>query len=343
MTVSVKVISENQLDQWDLYVEKNPGTTFFHKAGWYRVIKNSFGHQPYYLGAFSEENELKGILPLFENKSYLFGHFLVGQPFCMYGGAVADSEEIRIKLEDSAAELAKQLNVDHLELRTVCAKRKDWVIKSMHSTFIRELADNDEDNLALVKYKQRAVVRKSLKVGLSEEFPWDIDEFYYAYSTSVRNLGTPVFSRNYFLNLVEEFGKDCELVSIKLKGQLHCALMSFYFKDTVLPFYGGGLPVSRNSKAMDYMYFRQMCRAGAKGYKKYDFGRSKNGTGPYHYKRHWGFNPMPLNYQYFLVKSPEVNELNPLNPKYQLLIKNWKKLPLWVSQLVGPLVSRYLG
>lgn len=343
MTLSVKVVTEGQLAQWDSYVDAHPDATFFHRAGWYRVILQSFGHQPYYLGAFTADNQLKGILPLFENKSFLFGHFLVSQPFCMYGGAIADSDEIRLQLEDSAVSLAEQLSVDHLELRTIKGQRDGWPVKSVHSTFIRELADNDDANLALVKYKQRAVVRKSLKNDLVEEFPYRIDEFFYAYSTSVRNLGTPIFPRHYFQHLADEFGDDCEVVSIKYKGHLHCALMSFYFKDTVLPFYGGGLPASRGSKAMDYMYFQQMCRAGSKGYKRYDFGRSKNGTGPYNYKRHWGFKPTPLKYQYHLVKSTEIHDLNPLNPKYQLMIKTWKSLPLWASQIMGPWVSKYLG
>ena len=343
MTATIKVVGESQLAEWDKYIMAHPEATFCHKSGWYKVIQSVFGHRPHYLGAYDKSDKLVGVLPLFEVKSWLFGHHLVSQPFTVYGGPLADQDSIRIQLEDTAASMAEQLEVDSLELRTRVRDREDWPFKSIHSTFIRELADNDKDNLALVKYKQRAVVRKCLKNDLVEEFPYSIDEFFYAYSTSVKNLGTPVFPKKYFQALKDQFGDDCEIVSIKQKGVLQCALLSFYFKDTVLPYYGGGLYHSRDTKAMDFMYFQQMCRAGRAGYKLYDFGRSKNGTGPYNYKRHWGFEPTPLNYQYHLVKSSHLPDLNPLNPKYQLMIKTWQRLPLWLSQVIGPYVSKYLG
>ncbi len=338
-----RYITRNDFAKWDAFVESHPESTFFHQIGWLRVIQRAFNHVPHYLITETSEGHLAAVLPLFEIKSMLFGHSLVSVPFCVYGGPLADSEEAMLQITDHAAELAKRLGVDFLELRNVNKIRDDWPVKSIHSTFIRPLEDDDDKNLAAVKYKQRAVVRKSLKNKLVISFPADADEFYFAYSTSVRNLGTPVFSKRFFLELKREFGEDCEILSVKKNGQLHSALMSFYFRDTVLPYYGGGLPESRGSKAMDLMYFDQMCRAGKRGYKFYDFGRSKNDTGPFNYKKHWGFEPKPLNYQYFLVNATEPPDLNPLNPKYQLMIDTWKKLPLRLSQLIGPLVSKYLG
>ncbi len=335
-------ITEDDYARWDAYVDRQSDATFFHRIGWLRVIQNAFGHQPHYL-VNEDHGEIQGILPLFEVKSLLFGHALVSVPFCVYGGPVFSSEAAMLSLTNEAAALARRLNVDYLEIRNIQRTREDWLVKSLHSTFIRPLAGNDKDNLAAVKYKQRAVVRKCLKNDLSVSFPDDLDEFYYAYATSVRNLGTPVFSKRFFLELKREFGDACEVLSVKKKGELHSALMSFYHKDSVLPYYGGGLPISRNSKAMDMMYFDQMCRAGKSGYKQYDFGRSKNDTGPYNYKRHWGFEPTPLHYEYVLVKSTELPDLNPLNPKYQLMINTWQRLPLWLSQFIGPFVSRYLG
>ncbi|PID43515.1 MAG: peptidoglycan bridge formation protein FemAB [Proteobacteria bacterium] len=338
-----RYVTESDFAGWDAFVASHPESTFFHRIGWLRVIRRAFRHEPHYLVTENQEGEMVAVLPLFEVKSALFGHSLVSVPFCVYGGPLAGNEEAMLHITDYAAGLAKRLNVDFLELRNIDKIRDDWPVKSIHSTFIRPIECDDAKNLAAVKYKQRAVVRKSLKNNLEISFPSDSDEFYLAYSTSVRNLGTPVFSKRYFLELKREFGDDCEILSVKKNGQLHSALMSFYFKDTVLPYYGGGLPESRGSKAMDLMYFDQMCRAGKKGYKLYDFGRSKNDSGPFKYKKHWGFEAKPLNYQYFLVNSTELPDLNPLNPKYQLMINTWKKLPLRLSQLIGPLVSKYLG
>ncbi|HNP62597.1 MAG TPA: FemAB family PEP-CTERM system-associated protein [Woeseiaceae bacterium] len=341
--INVGPVPVATLSAWDRYVDSNDAATFFHRAGWYRVIQKSFNHTPHYLQATDSNGDIRGILPLFEVKSLLFGHFLVSLPFAVYGGAVADNEKILRLLEDSAAELAVKLGVDYLELRNKEKTRDDWPSKSMHATFVREIEDGDEAILLSIKNKQRAVVRKSINSNFSREIQDNIVDFFHAYSVSVRNLGTPIFSRKYFANLKNEFGSDCEIVSIRDGDELHCSLLSFYFKDQVLPYYGGGLPQSRTSKAMDYMYFDLMCRAGSKGCKTFDFGRSKIDTGPYNYKRHWGFTPQPLHYQYFLVNATAMPELNVNNPRYKLLIAAWQKLPLKLSQIVGPLVSKYLG
>ena len=341
--IVVREVTIDQLEEWDDYVAKSDDASFFHRGGWYRIIRDSFNHTPHYLRAVDSDGNTRGILPLFEVKSMLFGHSLVSVPFCVYGGAVADSSDVRRLLEDEAANLARDLNVDYLELRNIEKTRDDWPVKSLHATFLREIEEGEEAILLSIKNKQRAVIRKSLRTNFSRELQDNVDDFFFAYSTSVRNLGTPVFSKRYFENLKKEFGQDCEIVSIKGDNGLHCSLISFYFKDHVLPYYGGGLSASRKSKAMDFMYYDLMCRAGKEGYRTFDFGRSKIDSGPYNYKRHWGFAPQLLHYQYFLVNSNKLPELNTTNPKYQMVISAWQKLPLKMSQLLGPLLSKYLG
>ncbi len=167
---------------------------------------------------------------------------------------------------------------------------------------------------------------------------------YDLYSESVRNLGTPVFSRHYFYMLKDAFGDDCELLTITSRGEPVSAVMSFYFKDEVLPYYGGGSFQARAVKANDFMYWQVMNRALQRGdVRTFDFGRSKRGTGSHDFKIHWGFEPRPLHYEYHLVRATTLPDINPLNPKYRMFIKAWRKLPLRVSQLVGPRVARSLG
>lgn len=330
-------------DGWDDYINSHPKATFFHRSGFQRVIANSFGHAPHYLQACDLSGATIGILPLIELKSRLFGYALKSIPFGVYGGAIGDSPDIVRLLEDYAAERGRQLGVDYIEIRNQIATRDDWPVVNSHATFVREIPHGDAAILAGIKKKQRAVVRKSLRNGLICEKQEDIGEFFRAYSTSVRNLGTPVFPATYFQNLTAEFGDDCEIVVVRQGRQLQSALMSFYFKDQVLPFYGGGLPESRQTKAMDFMYYDLMRRAGQAGYRYFDFGRSKIDSGPYHYKRHWGFEPHPLPYQYCLVEADRLPELSVANPKYQHMIAAWRKLPLGLSQRLGPLVSKHLG
>lgn len=78
------------------------------------------------------------------------------------------------------------------------------------------------------------------------------------------------------------------------------------------------------------------------GYKIFDFGRSKQETGPFHFKRHWGFEPQALPYQYFLPKGGEIPNVNPSNPKFQPFIALWKRLPLSIANRLGPFLIKYL-
>lgn len=283
-------------------------------------------------------------MPLVEVKSRLFGHALVSTPFCVYGGALADNQEIKTKLEAKACLLAEQLNVDYLELRYKNAQETNLLLKQAHTTFGWEVPEGDDAILAQVKKKQRAVLRHSFKNELSAEYQNDTDSFYQILSQSYRNLGTPIFSKSFFDDLMTEFADTADILLIKDKtGSASTAVINFYFKEQVLPYYGGGTAESRFHKSADFMYYQVMCDARRKGYTWFDFGRSKNDSGPFKYKKNWGMEAQPLHYYYHLVKAKNLPNLSPNNPKYKLFISLWQKLPLWLSQKLGPLLSKSLG
>lgn len=169
------------------------------------------------------------------------------------------------------------------------------------------------------------------------------ERFFQAYSASVHRLGTPVFSRNYFQLLKAIFAEDCELLVITKDGKVVSAVMSFYFRDEVLPYYGGGTDAARDLAGNDFMYWELMRRACERGYRIFDFGRSKQGTGSYSFKKNWGFEPQPLFYEYQLHQAKTVPEHNPLNPKYRLFIQAWQKMPLTLANMIGPHIVRNLG
>jgi len=338
----INYLEDDGIERWNAYVNQHPEATFFHLAQWKGVLESAFGHKTYFLLA-EDETGVLGVLPLAQVKSLLFGNSLVSTPFCVYGGVLADSDEIHEALINRACDLADDLGVDYLEIRNRTQKNKDWPYKPLYYTFRKEIADNEEDNLKAIPRKQRAVVRKSLVQDLDATFGSDLDRFYTAYSTSVRNLGTPVFSKKYFKLLLEAFPEQSDTLTITKDDTLVASVMNFYFRDEVLPYYGGGTEHARNLKGNDFMYWELMCESIKRGLKVFNYGRSKEGTGSFSYKKNWGFEPQPLFYEYYLVKATEVPDINPLNPKYQLMIKTWKKLPLAVSQIIGPLVSKYLG
>jgi len=290
------------------------------------------------------DGQVCGLFPLGQVRHLLFGHSLISVPFCVAGGVLADSPEVQTALEEAAVSLARRLGVDHLEVRNEKPQRDDWLRKdSLYVGFRRELSEDHDANMQAIPRKQRAMVRKGIKAGLVGELDEGIDNLYEAYSQSVRNLGTPVFPRKHFQAIRDEFGDDVDVVTIRHEGKVVALVMNYYFRDQVLPYYGGGISAARSLAANDFMYWEVMRRAVEKGCRSFDFGRSKVDTGSYRFKKHWGFEPEPLNYEYFLVKSAEMPDLNPNNPKYALFIKAWKKLPVGMSRMLGPWLAKGLA
>lgn len=336
---------KSEFELWDAYVDSHEDGSFFHLSGWREVILKIYKHTPHYL-FLERNNTICGVLPLFEQKSRLFGHVLISTPFCVYGGAIADDEAGLLQLENAAVELGRKLNVDYVEFRYFKPRynNPNITLNCNHSTYLMPIADDDQAILQSIKKKQRANIRQSLKNGLTAEETSDISDVHRIYSESVRNLGTPVFPKRYFSKLKEVFGDKVELLSIKNGKKPVSAVLSFYYKNTVLPYYGGGTPEARHCRGNDFMYYTLMCRARAnRDCEIFDFGRSKNNSGAGSYKKTWGIEPKPLFYYCHLVKANNLPNLSPDNPKYKYFIKIWKKLPLFISERLGPYLSRFLG
>jgi FemAB-related protein (PEP-CTERM system-associated) len=340
--LAVRELQPADAGRWDAFVNQCDEATFFHRAGWKTVIERAFGHPTYFLYA-EADGRIEAILPLAEVKSFLFGHTLVALPFCVYGGVAASSARARDALDQAAIALAERLGVDHLEYRSTTLLHPDWQHSELYVTFRKAIDPDVERNLTAIPRKQRAEVRKGIKENLQGELDAGVDRFFDAYSQSVHRLGTPVFSKRYFEILRDVFGTDCEVLTITRHGTLVASVLSFYFRDEVLPYYGGGTAAARRVSGNDFMYWDLMRRACERGCRVFDYGRSKVGTGAYSFKKNWGFEPQPLPYEYRLVRGKRVPEHNPLNPKYALLIRAWQRLPLGVANLIGPHIVKALG
>ncbi|MEW6415613.1 MAG: FemAB family XrtA/PEP-CTERM system-associated protein [Pseudomonadota bacterium] len=340
--VAVRRLEAGDRGRWDDYVNAHPDATFFHRAGWQRVIGEAFGHRTHFLLA-ERGGEIVGVLPLAEIKSRLFGHSLGSLPFCAYGGILADHDAAYRALDGAAQALAQDLGVGALEYRNQSPQHAHWPTKDLYVTFKKAIEPEIEANLNAIPRKQRAMVRKGIKAGLVGEIDSGTRRFFDAYSESVHRLGTPVFSRRYFELLKDEFGDDCEILTITQNGTLIASVLSFYFRDEVLPYYGGGVAAARAVAGNDFMYWDLMRRACERGLKVFDFGRSKRGTGAFDFKKNWGFEPTPLYYEYFLVADDAVPEINPLNPKYRLFIEAWKRMPRGLANVIGPHIVKNLG
>ena len=317
--------------------------TFFHRAGWQRILREVYRHDTYFLYV-EEQGHIQGVLPLGHVNSWLFGNALTGLPFAVYGGVAASRPELAAVLVAEAQRLAQQLGVAHLELRHIDAQRPDWPTQDLYVTFRKEILADEEANMLAIPRKQRAMVRKGIKNGLTGTIDANAERFFPLYADNVHRHGTPAMPKRYFQALMDEFGADCEVLTVTAPdGRLLSSVMSFYFRDEVLPYYAGDDEQARELAANDFKYWELMRRACARGLKVFDYGRSKQGTGSYAFKKNWGFEPRPLHYEYCLYKRDAIPQNNPSNAKYKLLIETWRRMPIWLANWLGPFVVRHLG
>ena len=344
--MEIKRLSVDDTDtaaRWDAFVLACPEATFFHRAGWQKALADVYHHVTWFLYA-EDHGRILGVLPLAQVKSLLFGHSLVGLPFTVYGGVAAVDPQAVVALEAQAQQIAKQLGAAHLELRNVRRRHDDWPLQDLYVTFRKAILPEHEANLLAIPRKQRAMVRKGIKNNLRSEIDPGVDRFFAMFADNVHRHGTPAMPKRWFQALRGVFGDDCEVLTVVTEdGRPVSSVMSFYFRDEVLPYYAGDDQAARDLAANDFKYWELMRRACARSLKVFDFGRSKQGTGPYAFKKNWGFEPTPLQYEYCLYKRDSVPQNNPNNAKYKLLIGVWRRLPLGFANWLGPFVVRNLG
>jgi len=329
--------------RWDAFVMACPEATFFHRAGWQKIVTEVFRHDSYFLYA-EQGGEIQGVLPLGHINSWLFGNSLTSLPFTVYGGVAASHPQAADALEQEAQKIAQTLGVAHLELRNVHARHTDWPTQDLYVTFRKEILPTEEANMLAIPRKQRAMVRKGIKNDLRSEIDPHVDRFFALFADNVHRHGTPAMPKKYFQALKTIFGPDCEVLTVVAPdGRPLSSVLSFYFRDEVLPYYAGDDEAARDLAANDFKYWELMRLACARGLRVFDYGRSKQGTGPYAFKKNWGFEPTPLHYQYCLYKRDAIPQNNPSNAKFKLLIETWRRMPIGLANWLGPFIVRNLA
>ncbi|MBI5164566.1 MAG: FemAB family PEP-CTERM system-associated protein [Magnetospirillum sp.] len=343
MIDTVKTLDAQSRPRWESYVLAHPQATFFHRAGWQQVTEESFGHDTYYLYA-ERDGRVRGVLPLAHYRSRLFGNRLIANGNCVAGAPVADDERAYRALDQAAEALMERLGAQSLEYRQPIHRHPEWTVNdSLYANFAGPVDPDAEAHFKRIPRRQRAVLRKALAAGLTDEIDDGVERLYPLYALSVRNLGTPVFAKRYFRTLKEVFGADCEVMTASHGRTPLGSVLSFTFRDRIMPYYIGGSGAAREMGGTDFLMWRLMRRGVERGFPVFDFGRSKVGTGPYHFKRHWGFTPEPIVHEYRTRNGAPAPEINPLNPKYRLAIALWQRLPLAVANLLGPHIVRNIG
>ncbi len=333
---------ESEVAEWDAFVRASEDGSPFHLTAWRRVVAETFGLRSYYLMA-RRGRELEGVLPLFEARSLLGERVLVSVPYGVYGGICAMSDEACDTLLKAAADLGRRRGAAYVELRHRSNKNLALPVKALYVTFTRSIEKSIEENARAIPAKQRRMTRQGVKHGLSSVIERNhLDAVYRVYAESVRNLGSPVYPRRLFQAIADAFEDDCQIVSVWHEGRVVAGVLTLFYRDQVLPYYGGALRRAFAYAVNDFMYWELMCYAALAGYRVFDFGRSREGTGAYDFKRHWGFTPAPLPYQYVLLRRQTLPDVNPSNRRLAVASRVWRRLPLAVTNRVGPIISRYL-
>jgi len=319
------------------------GGSLFHRPAWLRAVEAGAGQRARGLVA-EKEGLLVGWLPLTELHSPIFGRMLASSGFAVGGGPLAERAATAVALCRAAEELAARLSCSTIELRGGEAP-SDWRQRAdTHCYFAAPLAADDEAQLLWITKRQRAEVRKGLagdleiRVGTSLA---DFDAFYAMYAESVRNLGTPVFPRRLLGSALEML--DGEIMTAFHQGRPVSSVLSFYHRDAVLPYWGGGTHEARRLRANDRLYYELMLHARRRGFARFDFGRSKTGSGQWAFKKNWGFEPQPLSYASWTAPGHEARDADPTSAKHAARISAWKRLPLPLANLLGPMIARGLG
>tara|TARA_R110001599_G_scaffold81464_1_gene219689 strand:- start:50 stop:1339 length:1290 start_codon:yes stop_codon:yes gene_type:complete len=348
VSFEVRRLKQEEYSAWDAYVISKPNSSIYHLSAFKAVIENSFKHKLIYLAAFTTEGNVCGVLPAVELNSRLFGHFLVSLPYFTYGGVLSDSEGVSEALYATLFEESKALGVEHVELRSTTVQsslQNDMPAKLSKVSMVRSLPDSVDQLWDDIGTKVRAQIKKAQRFELSMKFGKQelLDDFYQVFAENMRDLGTPVYSKQFFKELINSSlsgSFDIGVAYFGGKPVATCFLMRY--KGMMEVPWASALNSVNHMNVNMYMYWEILQYAIRTGNQFFDFGRSSKDAGTYRFKKQWGAEPQQLYWYYWLPDGGEMPELNPNNPKYKLLISVWQKLPVWLTKWIGPPVVKYL-
>ncbi|MEJ2452249.1 MAG: FemAB family PEP-CTERM system-associated protein, partial [Gammaproteobacteria bacterium] len=307
------------------------------------VIKKTFGHDGYYLYAINKNGIVKGILPLILMKSRLFGKFFVSMPYFNYGGAIADHPDIELMLMEAADKHAATINVAHIEYRDDIARRQ-YPARENKVNMILPLPSCKQDLWESFTPKLRAQIKRPQRENIEiQHGGLDLlKDFYAVFARNMRDLGTPVYGKSFFYNILNAFPNESSILTISLEGKAVAAAFLLGYGDTLeIPWASSIRSVNHLSINM-LMYWEVLSFAVNKGFKYFDFGRSSKDAGTYKFKKQWGASPKQLYWHYWLPPGEKMPSLNPHNPKFNLAINLWRRLPITLTKLIGPGIVKNL-
>jgi serine/alanine adding enzyme len=341
--IEIKLLTDEEA-LWDQYVQGSSDASLYHLSGWKRVVEQTFRHHTYYLYAW-QDNRIVGILPLIFLKSLIFGKFFVSLPYFNYGGIVADTDEICKRLLEQAVHLAQQVGAKHIELRHLVNYELNLLVKTSKVLMVLDLPATSEELWDSFKSKLRSQIKRPEKEGFTVKFGHleAVESFYEVFAHSQRDLGTPVYTKRLFANILCAFPEQAKIFTVYAQTKPIASGFLLGFKQTLQIPWAGSLRSYNRFGVNMLLYWSILKFACEQGYTHFDFGRSTIDEGTYKFKEQWGAQPVPCYWHYWLpTNNSELPELNPHNPKYQLAIRTWKRLPVPLTKWLGPHIVKFL-
>jgi FemAB-related protein (PEP-CTERM system-associated) len=345
-TVKVRLLDERsyqtRLPMWAEFARAAGYSHLSYDPAWLSVLEQALGHVPYVLEA-EENGEIRGILPLALVQSSLFGKFLVSMPYLNYGGVIGQDLEAAYHLVDRAIELAERLDTRTLELRQEYELGHPGFISWRGKKVYMRLAL--PDTIAKLWKQLNAKVRNQIRKGEKAELKvvWGgeplLDEFYDVFSHNMRDLGTPVYSRNLFRAALRQFPDRVEICVVRLgKKPVAAGLLTHGWGVTEIPS-ASSLRRYNSTCANMLLYWNVLVRAMERGQTCFDFGRSSPDSPTYKFKAQWGAQLHPSVWHYHM-RTGDISDMRPENPRIRRLINIWKRLPVTLTRVIGPPIVR---
>ena len=332
---------DSQRELWNQFVCECQEGSFYHRYEWRDINAACFGHRSVYLAA-EDNGRLVGVFPLVQLKSRLFGNIACSMPFVNYGGPCADNDEVRAALLDEAGLVIARWNVRYLEMRN----RRDLGAaypSSEHKVSMTVELDPDPEKLwNAFKTGHRQDIRKGIKNGFVAKFGGLdlLDDFYTLLSESWRDLGTPIYAKSYFEKILRVFGADARICVVYKESEPVAAAFDGLHGRTVEGMWLAQRMAFRNQNVGYVLYWELIKDACEAKFEHFHLGRSTAQSGGETFKKKWNAQARQLYWQYMLRQVDTVPALNPNNPKYKFAIEAWRRLPIGVTQMVGPSIAR---
>jgi len=339
----VKILDSGSESGWDDFVASREDASVYHLSVWKKIIEETFGHRTYYI--YSEgDGGIKGILPIVHIKSRLFGNYMVSMPYFNYGGICALDRATEEALLAKAVETARTCGASHMELRETVKRDNGLAVKTSKVCMLLDLPDDADKLWKALPSKLRSQIRRPMKEGMEVRSGGIelLEDFYYVFMTNMRDLGTPVYSKKFFYNILSSLPEGSWLSVVYHEGcPVAVGFCTGFRTKAEIPWASSLRKFNKLSPNM-LLYWGVLEGSIKRGYGSFDFGRSSPDSGTYRFKKQWGARPLPLYWHYWLRSGGTMPELNPSNPKYKMFINVWKNLPLWVTRLMGPGIVKNL-